>query len=317
MSSVKLTSAAALEGYVRTINLNFLTMFYYGFASAPFLNFHFGVKGKELLTTHLVNTLFRRYQSEFTPVANAHEFAPRWLEVEAAKIDLKIIPQNFENAYLGIARAPGFNHIQMPFEQFILDQTFAKKNEEMEDAIWNGVKAAIPSNNDTLDMLFDGFLKIIIDGLAANDPNFTAVATGALTLNDCVEQFESVYKALHTSMRTKEIYMYCSVANRDLYAESYRENYSKNYVQKTINGLEAIRLDFGNAWVVPIPGMGDSDRIIATFKDNMIPGTDAMDDSDMLNFQDSHRDVDMWADMKFGAQIGILNNRVIAVNNQE
>lgn len=316
MSSVKLTNAQAIRDYVEKINLDFISTFYYGFASAAFLNFHFGVKGKELLTQHVVGSLVRRHSNPFTPVEDAHDFLPRWLEVEAAKIDLQLDPQGMEKSYLGIARAPGFNHLQMPFERYIIDATMEKKNEEMEDAIWKGVKTGAPASTDTLDMLFNGFLKIITDGLAAADPNFTAVATGALTLADCVEQFELVYKGLGTAMRNKEVLMYCSVANRDLYAESYRENYSKNYQQKTINGLEAIRLDLGNAWVVPIPGMADSNRIIATVKANMIPGTDSEHDSDMLNFEDNHRNIDMWADFKLGAQIGILHNKIIRVNNQ-
>lgn len=314
MSSLNLTTAAAFRAYVEKFDFDLIGRFFHGFASEPFLTSRGGVKGKLILTEMILSAVATRYKKEFQPKADAYDFKPRELEVTAAKVDRQICPQDFEQTYLGLARAEGFNHKENPFEGYILEQTFALLDEEYENALWSGVKAAVPADADTLDMLYDGFLEQITDALAAAE--ITAVATGALTLADMVEQTESVYKALPTAMRNREVFIYMSVANRDLYAESYRENYSKNYMQKMINGLDIIRLDGGNAWVVPVPGMLDSNRIIATVKQNMNHLYDAENDRKFLNFQDSHRCVDMFGDFKTGAGIGIMHDKMIKVNNQ-
>lgn len=314
MSSVKLTDAATLQAFVQKFDFDLIGLFFHGFASKPFLTSHEGIKGKLTMTQMIVNDVARRYKKDFVPPADVLEMKPRTLEVTPAKIDLQTCPQDYETTYLGLARADGFNHKKDPFEAYMLSQVFMKLAEEIENALWQGDAAAAPADTDGLSLLFDGFLKQIADAIVAAE--ITAVATGALTLADCVEQFESVYKALPTAMRTKEVVMYCSVANRDLYAESYRENYSKNYMQRTINGLDQIRLDGGNAWVTPIPGMLTSNRIIATVKENMHHLYDAESDATFLNFQDSHRCIDMYGDFKLGCGVGIMHDKMIKVNNQ-
>lgn len=312
--SLKLTSAQALQSFVQQYDFNLLQKMFLGFHSAPFLTAHEGIKGKKVLTELLTNgPLVRRYKSAFQPVQDAFEFKPRTLEVYPAKIDLQIFPQEFESSYLGMARSKGFNNLDNPFESHMLQGVLMQLGEEQEKAIWQGDQAAVPADTDTLDMMFDGFLKIIADALTATE--ITAVNTGSLTLADMVEQTESVYNALHPSMRMKEVLIYMSVDNWALYAQSYRENYSKHYMRKEINGLELIKLDAGNAWIVPVAGMGTSDRIIATLKANLNYGYDSASDT-MLNFEDDKRSIDMWADFKQGCQIGILHNHLIKVNNQ-
>lgn len=313
--SLKLTDAAALRAYVERFDFNFLHTFFTGLVSKNFTTTYMGVKGRLTLTQSIINDVARRYSGNFTPPVDIWEFKPQTLDVVAAKIEASINPRDFENTYLGIARSPGFSHAQNPFEAFMLMQLFAKHMEEVDIALWQAVQTGAPVATDKLIVLFNGWLKIIIDALAAGD--ITAVGTGALTEADCVEQIESVYKALPAAMRTKEVLIFLSVANYDLYTFAYRENYSKNYAQRSINGLEQIRLDCGNAWLTPMPGMGTSNRVIATVKENIAWGTDLESDMSMLHFQDSHWNIDMFGAYKIGAGINILDNKMIRVNNQE
>lgn len=312
-SSLNLTSAAALQAYVRSYDFNLLGKMFHGFMSAPFLTPHANVKGEMLLTEMIIGDLVKRWKKTFEPTQGAIDFKPRLLSVKPCKIDLELYPQEFASTYLGHAQRPGFNNLDNPFEGYMLNKIFEKKDTEKDFAIWQGDEAAVPADSDGLSLLFDGYLKIIADGLVAGD--ITSVATGAPTLSDMVEQTESVYKALPPVMRTKLVYIFMSVDNWALYAESYRENFSKNYMQKSLNGFELIKLDGGNAWIVPMPGMGASNRIIATTADNLHYGFD-LESDEFLNFKDDIRCIKMWGDFKLGAQIGILHNNVIKVNNQ-
>lgn len=312
-SSLTLTDAAALQAFVRTYDFNLLGRMFHGFASGPFLTPHANVKGQLVLTEMVVGDLVRRWKKTFEPTEGAFAFKPRTLTVVPAKIDLELYPQEFASTYLGHAQRPGFNALDNPFEGYMLGKTLDKMKNEQDVAAWLGDAAAVAADDDNMSELFDGYLKIIADGLTAGD--ISVVATGALTLADMVEQTEMVYNALPSEMRMKMVYIYMSVDNWSLYQQSYRENYSKNYMQKTVGGLELIRLDGGNAWIVPVPGMGTSDRIIATTADNMHYGFDLESDQ-ALNFKDDIRCIKMWSDFKFGVQIGLLHDWAIKVNNQ-
>ncbi len=214
-ASLDTTSAEDLQGYVRTYNWDFLSRFFYGFFSAAFLTPYSDVAGKLTMTEMIIGDLIKRHAKTFDPVLGAVTFKPRELVVENAKIDLQIYPQEYYNSYLGAARKPGFNHDENPFEKFIMDKVFMKKDEEKEVAIWQGVKTGAPAAGDAFGIMFDGYLKMITDGLVAGD--ITAVATGAPALNTMVTQTESVYKGLPPALRTELVYVYMSVANSDLY----------------------------------------------------------------------------------------------------
>lgn len=314
-SSVTLTDAAAFRAYVQKFDFELLSRFFAGFQSKAFLSANYGVTGKLTKTELQVQDLARRYSPNFTNRPDLYKFVPRSMDVHQAKIEASINPQEFYNSYLAEVRSPGFSHNQIPFEAHILNDTFMKHSEEVDVAIWQGAAAAVPSNDDKVNALFDGFLEQIKDGLVAGD--ITSVGTGALTEADCVEQIESVYKALPAAMRTKEVLIYLSVANYDLYTFAYRENYSKNYTQREIDGLQQIRLDCGNAWLTPIVAMGTSNRVIATVKKNMDWGTNLESDMSHLRFQDSHWNVDMFGAYQLGCNIPMLTDTMIKVNNQE
>lgn len=313
--SLKLTAAAALQAFVQSYDFNLLGKMFHGFRSAPFITPHANVKGKLILTEMVMGDVVTRWKKTFKPKADAFTFKPRTLSVEAAKIDLQLYPQEFASTYLGHAQRPGFNALDNPFEGYMLEKVFNKKDTEKDYAIWQAIAAGAPADTDGLSLLSDGFLKIITDGIAVADSSFTHVVTGALTLADMVQQTESVYKALPPVMRLEQVYLYMSVDNWSLYAEAYREKYSKNYMQKNINGFELIKLDGGDAWIVPMPGMGSSDRIIATMANNLHYGFD-LESDEFLNFQDDIRCINMWGDFKMGQQIGILHNDIIKVNDQ-
>lgn len=312
--SLDLTSAAAFQDYVQSYDFNLLGRMFHGFASAPYLTPHANVKGRETLTEMQIGNLIKRFKKEFAPGSGTFKFVPRHLDVIAAKIDEQIYPQEYASTYLGLAQRQGFNHQENPFEGYILNKLFQKKDNEKDIAIWQGEAIGSPTDTSPLVDLMDGFLKRITDALSNNE--ITAVSTGALTLDDMVTQTESVYKGLGSEQRNEQVTIFMSVDNWALYAESYRENYSKNYAQKEIAGLQPIRLDGGNAWIVPMPGMGTSDRIIATTVDNMHYGFDSESDDKMMNFEKNHRAIDWYMDFKFGCQIGIMHDSVIRVNNQ-
>lgn len=312
--SLNLTNAAAFQSFVQSYDFNLMGRMFHGFRSAQFMTPHANVKGRLTLTELEVGTLVKRFKKEFNPGQGTFNFKPRHLDVSAMKIDEQIYPQEYASTYLGLAQRPGFNHKDNPFEGYILNKLFNKKDNEKDYATWKGVAVENPTDTSPMWDLMDGFLKKIADALTATE--ITAVATGAPTLDDMVTQTESVYKGLGSEQRLQRVYVFTSVDNWALYGESYRKNYGKYTERQMISGLEGLRIDGGDAWVIPMPGMDTSNRIIATTIDNLLYGFDAEGDDKFMNFQDQHRSIDWWCDFKYGVQIAIMKDYAIRVNNQ-
>ena len=312
MASLNFTPAAAYQAYVEEFAPELFSKLYYGFETAKYVTSHEGVKGRKVLTELIVGSLAKRWRKQFDALPDAIEFKPRVLQTELAKVDLQMTPQEFEGTYLGMMRRTGQNQKDLPFEAYILDKVIQKLHTEMESAIWQGEAAAIPAAGDDLDEVFDGYLKIIADAITASD--ITEFPTGALTNENIVEKVEDMWDALDPAMKRERVEVWMSYSNYVKYVQNYREDFGK-YVG--YDGQGAIKLDFGNAVLRPIAGMGNSNRVIITQPENFHYGLDAASDKSMINFEWNHRSLDMWIDFRIGAQIGILDDsKMIIVNNQ-
>ena len=312
MASANFTAAQAYKDYVEEFAPQLFSKLYYGFETANYVTPHEGVKGKKVLTELMIGDLAKRWRKNFDALADVIDFKPRVLETELAKVDLQITPQEFEGSYLGMMRRTGQNQTDLPFQAYILDKVIQKLHTEKETAIWQGVAAAVPAAGDPLDEVFDGYLKIIADAITATD--ITPFPTGALTNINIVTQIEAMWDALDPAMKKEAVEVWVSYNNYTKFIQNYRNDFGK-YVG--YDGQGAIKLDFGNATLRPIAGMGNSQRVIITQPSNFHYGFDASADSSMINFEWNHRSLDMWIDFRMGCQIGILDDsKMIIVNNQ-
>lgn len=307
--SVKLTDAASFQAYVQDYHDELLSELFVGFQSAPLFTAHEGVKGKKLLTQLVTNDLVTRYSATFAPVADALEFKPRNLVVADAKVDLKIIPKDFEGTYLGMYRKKGQDPMDLPFEGYILKSALDKIKSEMEYAIWRAEIPNLPTSTDKLIKLFDGIQVIIQDEITAT--NLTATTTGALTSSNAVAAVESVYAALGDAYLGRSVDVFLSPKDRIKFVQDYRDKYGKYY--EAPDG--SVELEVGTANVHILPGVPEN-CILITPKENIHYGYDADWDSNTFNFEQEDRSIKMWMDFKIGVNFGIVNDNIIAVNDQ-
>ncbi len=311
--SVNFTSAAALQDYIRKFMPDLITKLYHGFLTGLIITPHEGVKGQLVLTENIIGTLVQMWSKTFDPLDNVIDFKARTLIVYPMKVDIQVFPQEFETTYLGMARRPGFQPDDMPYQAFVMQQILNKVNQETENATWQAVLDATPDAGDPMNELFNGFLKIIVDELVAT--NITAVTTAAHSASNAVANAESVHAALAPVCQVEETYMFCSMAFARLYNQNYRADFGKYVGTEKRNGLDMIRLDFGNCWLVPVIGMGTSSRLICTPASNLHYGYDLEGDAANIRVEQNHRSLDFMIDFKFGVQIGIVHNNILAVNN--
>jgi hypothetical protein len=305
--SLKITDAATYKAYAEKFAPELLTLLHLGFETSTKVTAHANVKGRKVLTEMIMGNLVKRWKASFDKTDNAVEFVPRVLSTELVKVDLEIYPQEFEGSYLAEMMKPGQNPTELPFQKYILEKILAKKAEEDETAVWTGEAEAIPGALDPLAQVIDGFMTIAKE--EASSGNITAVATGALSDTNAVEKFESVYLALHESVKKGVVDIWCSNAAMTKYIRDYRTRYGGNTIT-----AQYMQFDLGTVRWNVVPGVGDF--IMMTPKENLHYGFDGAADGNTIRFEASKRAIALMMDYRIGVQIGIVDNKILRINDQ-
>jgi hypothetical protein len=199
--------------------------------------------------------------------------------------------------------------MDLPFEGYILADAMAKIQAELEMAIWRGAAAGSPASTDKLIALFDGIREIIKDEITAT--TLSTVTTGALTNTNAVASVESVHAALGDAYLDNVVDIFMNPIDRIKFIQDYRERYGKY----TVAADGSVALETGNAMIHVVSGV-PVNCLLATPKENIHYAYDGAMDASMFNFEQEDRRIKMWLDFKIGVNFGIVNDDIIAVNNQ-
>lgn len=316
--SVDHSYAQAFQDYVRTYAEELFTELFYGFKTADLVTTHEGIKGEKVFTQlEVADNLVRRWGKTFSPLANAVAMKPRVLKTVLNKVDLSVVPQEYESSYLGMLRKKGQDPTDWPLAAYVMEKVMAKIKTEFEVAVWQGAEEAVPSNGDFLRQTFDGYLTIIAKALTAGD--ITAVATGASTTANIIANLRLMWAEVRSEYKEAGTDIFMSYELYDTYRKAYKDAYKIDpaYIQITEAGYQGIlyELGNGNTRIIPINGMAGSDRIVITPRENLAMGIDSPDDT-MFNTEQDKRQLDLWMDFRMGAQIMIQKDGILVVNDQ-
>ena len=313
-ASLNLTSAAAFRDYVEDMGDQLIAQGFYGFKTADYMTVHEGVKGKKILTSLMVNDLARRWAKQFNAPLDTIVFAPRELNVEFAKVELEIYPQDFESTYLGKKRKKG-QGMDIPFEGDIMMQVMKKLAQELDIATIQGVKAATPASTDLLKQLYHGLLKLITDLIAAGHAPYV-VAGGALTTANIMTVVRDMQDGIGEAYKEGDLEIYMSLVNMNKYFDAHVTKYQGIKPQvRFVNGVKQTRTEDESGWIIGLPSWKNSNRICVTPPGNFHLGYDDIVDWQSFNFKDDIRSIKFWMDFKMGVQIFLAEESAFMVNN--
>jgi hypothetical protein len=245
----------------------------------------------------------------FSPTANALKFGARVLKVRGIKVDLQLIPQVLEKTWLGKMKKAN-DPWDMPFEAFIMKYINSKITEELRlKSIYAGVYNAAgttPAAN------MDGYLKLISDAITAT--TIAPIVTGAITATNVVDKLELVYDGLGEAYKGKPTIMKITPQIFDWYNRKYRVDFGGNTDYKGMQSLKR-PLDGTMCTLVREPGLGASQRVICSPKENFIYGVDSANGYS-LDAQKFDRTLKILIDFKAGVEFAQIHSRALAVNDQ-
>lgn len=254
----------------------------------------------------------------FQPTSNALTFDARILKVRRWKVDLQLIPFALEKSWLGAYKKKGSDAYDMPFEQYIFDYIIKKiHNNVRMSALYGGTYNG--AGTTPVDIM-DGLKKIIADEITAT--NITPVVTGIITEANVVTNLLATYDALGDAYKNIPVIGVVSNQLFDWYARKLNpvSNTALLAADSQIIAAagynNAMPLYGTNAVLVREPGMGSSQRIIMTPKENMVYGTDSLGEENNIKIQEFERTLKLMIDAKSGVQFKEIHARALAVNDQ-
>ena len=317
--SISMTSADALQAYVRDYKEDLFTRLFYGFKTAQLATVEEGVKGERILTNLTVaSNLASKWTSTFTGKTDAVSFVPRTLKTILNKAEFSFVPTEFEQNYLGWLRKKGQDPKDFPFEAYILMKLTQKLTQEMEAAVWQAVIPGSPTATDPLIQSFDGFLKIITAAVTAL--TVTPVATGALTTANIIQKIRDMWASVDPAYQENGTAILMNYANYDKYRIAYKDAYHSSPEVSPVADTNYKGIDFelggGLTKIIPFAGFGTSNRVIITPLENLVVGVDDPAGIVNWNVEQDHWTMDTFGAFRLGAQYRTIESGVLVVNDQ-
>jgi hypothetical protein len=243
----------------------------------------------------------------FTPTLNALNFGARILQTRPMKVDLQIIPQIMEQTWLGRMKSSK-DPFDMPFEAFIMQYIAQKTKENLHlQGLFRGIYN--PIGVLPIDTM-DGFLTL----LALNIPPIVPVVTGVINAGNVIASLEMVYDRLGEAYKNVPTQMFVSPAIFDMYGRAYRQVFNGSPIYSGIK-RDRVTLDGTLCEVVREPGLGASQRVICSPKDNFVLGVNTIEDY-FIDIQKFDRTIKILIDLKAGVNFKEIHGRALAINDQ-
>lgn len=158
-----------------------------------------------------------------------------------------------------------------------------------------------------------GLAKRIADAVAAS--SVKVISTGALASDSAYEQFTAMWRGLPVSYRKYGACIYGSWGSSDFLQDDIENKVGKYVEIDDKTNIMYLRKTGRKCIIKPSTWMGDSGRLIATPKENLLVGTDQLSDMNKINVDKHLRTLDAGIDFALGTQIRDLDAMV--VNDQE
>lgn len=280
-----------------------------------------GIKDKYTMTTLRFQRLLRPYTRDWDPATDKAKLKPRTGRVEVGEVMLEEEPLSYRKTYLGNIMKKGVNPKDHPFEKDFMEGMSRQAASDFNDvtAFW-GVYNAV--GTDAIDVN-DGIFTIIDAEIAAGNISVAKenqISTGAIDATNAVAKLKSFYRkacTINPALRGKDIKLYISYTVMDAYNDNYQTDngslpyntqFEKTFLEGSANKCE----------LVPMTGMGITERIILTPEWNMGVLTDLQSDQESIDITTgiNPKVVGYHLAAAYGVQIWTLND-VFFTNDQD
>lgn len=319
MSAIDVTSARALEDYYKSYQSELNERAFYSFASLDEMTLLQGVKSGTVLTDMVIEKLGKRASSTFRPRANKIKFRPRTLVTKQIDEDLEFNPHIFANTYLDALRKAGQNGKDLPFDSKVFGGIALKLRESIAKATWNAKETDTPSENDDMDLVFDGIHEICkqIRTEAGYAP--TPVPTGEFTKDNVLSWYKNAFASLGVEANSEGVVTYVPRSVLTMTLDALIDKYNGVHPYQVLRNKKGlaigVEMENGMGYIKTYPEKGNSQMVIMTQPGNFVYGTDVIGDYEAFKFQDTIKTIQMTVKFNIGIQARFSAPDYIAISD--
>lgn len=217
---------------------------------------------------YLFGSVIQPFSTDFTPVSNL-KFIPNEIKLRQVKTDIKIIPNDIEDSWLGFLSANNCTIKEWPIVRFIMEDYVKKQIEEDRELkmVYTG-KYDPSSDQKVPGVCMDGIKQLLIDGVQRSEYPINVISgLGTPTAENILDYLEAFDAALPDLYYGEKVVIFVSpqIARWFLTAKRAAGHYF-------ISSDESInyKIDFSHHEIWPCPAMAGTTDIWATTPNNLI-----------------------------------------------
>lgn len=202
----------------------------------------------------------------------------RLISVAVMKVDGQICPETLLGKYAEYLVRVNARDNELPFEQYVIDTLIEQVNKKIETVIWQG-KTAAHSGSDLIDgwlYQFDNDASVVDVSIASGSSAYAGIA--------------SVYAAMTEETLERGGVIFVSPA---IFRSFMMEMVALNlfhYSGAVNDNPDEFILPGSDVRVIKTPGLASSLKIVGTFADNLVYGTDMENDEEKFDLWWSNDD---------------------------
>ena len=209
--------------------------------------------------------------------------------------------QAIETNWLNSFNREGSQAYKMSFVQFLLVEYIKKARQEDRKVALLGVHVPTPEQHDrpvSYILRGDGILKQAHDARIAN--KYRPFNIGLPTTSNILDYVNNMVLALPAEVRNENLQLVLA----PFWQRAYKNKYEETYNQATdYSGKIDYVKDYPNIKFVALEDLEGSDVMLITLWDNIVVMENIPAEKDLLTFEKSKRDINVFGDYKFGAGI--------------
>jgi len=272
----------------------------------PGINIIAGIKNAESIMNFTNTAPFQAGGVCSFNASGSSVFSDRVLTVTKLKWQDTFCPETLESKFLSTKLIAGSNYDSLPFEQLIVDQVVKNITSGMEQLVWQGDTTS--TGNQVLKQM-NGWLKVI----DAASPVY-ATATAAITAANVIAIFDDVYAKIPVALLARPEYPLVAFCGWDTFrkliiALKDADNFNFNVNTTDAYKTGEITLPGSGLMVKAVHGLNTiatsqakyNDRIVCTYPQNLVYGTDLANEYEEAKFWYSADDQNVKGSIKWKA----------------
>jgi len=224
-------------------------------------------------------------------------FTQRNITVGRMKVQETLCPRSLEQYWMQTQLTAGSNYEGVPFEQAFSEQKALRIAEALENAIWQG------------NAYFSGINQLLnaASGSTISGNTGAVSASVGITTSNVISIFDGIYNQIPQAILTKQdLVIFCGWNNFRTLINALKAQTGVMYNQVDLAGLADGEFVYPgtNVKVIAVPGLTNTNRIVATYLGNLFYGTDLLSDEEQFSiwFSRDNDEVRFQAAFKAGVQ---------------